>query len=206
MKKKNSIIIAIMILLNILSACGVDSSSENAHHPDNNRSNVSVPLNGNEADAAGSSDSLLSMINTVTLAGESIAGTDFAGEKLTMLNIWATWCPPCVAELPHLQEISLAYADRGVRVVGVMQDGVNDKLELDEGIIETGKELLTNAGAEYIVILPDTVLMMEFIEQMQYFPTTFFLDADGKVIKTVIGSRDVDGWRQEIDEVLAEIS
>ena len=148
----------------------------------------------------------LSSISTVTLDGEAITGDALSGEKLTVVNVWGTWCPPCVEELPHLQEVSELYADQGVKIVGVLQDGVTAGLEPDDALISAGKKLLEDAGAEYTVILPDEPLMLDIIAQMQYFPTTFFIDSENNIIKTVIGSNDVDGWRQEIDEALAELS
>lgn len=150
--------------------------------------------------------SVLPQINTITLDGDSVTGEEFIGNKLTILNIWATWCPPCIAELPHLQEISEYYADENIKVIGVMQDGVTSKLGIDEDVVNTGKTLLEDASAKYMVILPDKIIAEEFLSQMQYFPTTFFIDSEGNVVKTVVGSKDTKGWKKEIDNVLSNIS
>jgi thiol-disulfide isomerase/thioredoxin len=142
---------------------------------------------------------------TVTLAGDPVTHEDFAENKLTIINVWGTWCPPCVNELPHLQEVSEYYSDKGVQIVGVMQDGVNEMLEPVAEMIDHGVTLLEDAGADYVVLLPDIALAMTFINRMQYFPTTFFVDESGEVIKTVIGSKDTEGWKKVIDEVLESI-
>ncbi len=143
--------------------------------------------------------------DTVTLAGDPVTEEDFSENKLTVMNVWGTWCPPCVAELPHLQEVSEYYSDKGVQIVGVMQDGVNEMLEPDAPMIDKGITLMEDAGADYTVLLPDIALAMTFINQMQYFPTTFFLDENGEIIQTVIGSKDTEGWKKVIDEVLESI-
>lgn len=167
----------------------------------------SVPAETAEAPAEPpEGETLFSQISTVTLAGDAVTGDALRGDVLTVLNIWATWCPPCVAELPHLQEVSEAYAEAGVKIVGVMQDGVTDRLEPIERVIDAGETLLADAGAEYAVILPDAAIVGTFIENMQYFPTTFFLDSEGNVVNTVIGSKDAAGWRAEIDATLADIA
>ena len=197
MKKTISAITAVILLLAVLYACGTKPSGENTlgSLPD-----TSSPSGGDEA------DSLLAQINAVTLDGKEMTGADFAGEKLTVLNVWATWCPPCISELPHLQEVSEAYADKGVTVVGVMHDGINRLFEPQEDVIKTGKALLADAGADYTIILPDATLINGPISTMQYFPTTFFINAGGEIIKTIIGGKDAAGWGKEIDGALSDIS
>ena len=154
---------------------------------------------------ADDAESLLAQIDTVTLDGQAVSSTELAGQRLTVLNIWATWCPPCVAELPHLQQVSQEYADQGVAIVGVLQDGVDKNLAPADHTILAGQALLAEAGATYPVILPDQAIAQTLISQMQYFPTTFFLDAEGVVVKMVIGSTDTEGWRAEIENVLAQL-
>jgi thiol-disulfide isomerase/thioredoxin len=192
-KNRRLVTASVAALAIFLSACGAaDAASE------------TEPVNETEA-ASENSDKVWSSrkINTSNLNGETVTNETFTENKLTMLNVWATWCPPCVRELPELQKISEAYAAKGVGVVGVLQDGVTELGAPDEKTIETAKKLL--AEVNYIVILPDETLTTEFINQMAYFPTTFFLDSNGEVIRTVIGSRDFDGWKAEIDEILGEV-
>ena len=125
---------------------------------------------------------------------------------MTILNIWATWCAPCVGELPELQKISSAFAEQNVQIVGVLQDGVTELGAPDKEIIGNALALLKNANADYTVILPDETLTTKFINKMQYFPTTFFIDSKGAVVHTVIGSKDYKGWKNEIDTILDQIS
>ena len=141
-----------------------------------------------------------------SLEGSSLSELGLLGEKLTVLNIWATWCPPCIGELPHLEEISQYYNDKGVKVVGIMQDGVNEMFEPQESTIANGITLLENAGVTYSNLMPDIDFFSEYIAQMQVFPTTYFLDADGNIIATLQGAQDFDGWKGTIDDALSELS
>jgi peroxiredoxin len=50
--------------------------------------------------------------------GEAVSLQDYRG-KIVVLNLWASWCPPCRAEMPDLQRLSAAYGSRGVAVIGV---------------------------------------------------------------------------------------
>ena len=147
----------------------------------------------------------LSQIETVTIDGETFTGYDFPENKLIVLNIWATWCPPCVEELPYLQEVSEYYSDKNVEIIGIMLDGVNEKLEMDSSVIDAGKKLLATAGANYTVILPDETLIKELVGQVHVIPTTFFMDGKGNVISGVVGSRNADEWKEEIDGALEKI-
>lgn len=144
-------------------------------------------------------------IQTTTINGETFTFDDIAENKLTVLNVWATWCPPCVAELPHLQKISEDFQEDGVRVVGVLQDGVTELGETDADAVESANALLKEAGAEYPILLPDDTLQQTFIRTMQYFPTTFFLDGQGNVIQRIEGARDYEGWSEIIREALEKI-
>lgn len=215
MYKKLAPLLCVFILLSALTACGGEMPASETPADNSGVSTNETPALKNTVPPSspetakpeeGASDSLFSKISALTLDGESVSGGDIKGEVLTVLNIWATWCPPCVGELPHLQEVSEYYADSGVRIIGVLQDGVDNALEPDQSVIADGKTLLVNAGAGYTVILPDTVIWQEFISTMEYFPTTFFLDSEGNLIKTVIGSKDTEGWKREIDGVLEELS
>ncbi len=150
-------------------------------------------------------ESLLSEVDTETLDGDPFTFEDITGNKLTMINVWATWCPPCVAELPELQELSEAYAEQSVEVIGVLADSIWEVGERDDDAIAAGKKLLENAGAAYRVLIPDAVLQEKLINFMEYFPTTFFFNADGELVDAVVGSNSYEGWSAVLDEILEKM-
>lgn len=145
-------------------------------------------------------------IDTVTLDGEPVTQDDFKGNTLTVMNFWATWCGPCVRELPELQAVNEKFKDKDVEIVGVLYDGVTASLEPDNNTIASAKALMGNAGASYKVILPDTTLEETFGPQLGAFPTTYFIDADGNVVHTVINANTAEDWEKIINEVLDQIS
>ena len=148
----------------------------------------------------------LPKMETEDLDGNSVSGRDLLSEKLTVINLWGTWCPPCVEELPELEILNQAYASQGVTIVGVLQDGVDDSGQPHEENIATAKILLEDAGVSYPIILPDTVFTQEVLSQVYAFPTTFFLDHEGTVLKTVVGSNTAEKWSEIVDEVLQSLS
>ena len=138
------------------------------------------------------------------LHGQAQSMANYKG-KPVVVNFWATWCPPCVAELPELQKISEEYKDKEVEVIGVLHDGIIELGILDESIIDNANTLMQDKGVNYRVILPDEYLQTEFIDSMQYFPTTFFLDSEGNLVETVVGANNFESWGKLIDETLEKL-
>jgi thiol-disulfide isomerase/thioredoxin len=192
---------AAIMLIGFLVACN-GAEGERPAHPSDMRPDL--PSGSADGGQDGGWGEL--RIDTTDLNGASVTSDDFSKNKLTILNIWATWCPPCIGELPELQKISETFAERGVQVVGVLQDGVTELGAPHEKTVENALALLKDANADYVVVLPDETLTTEFISRMQYFPTTFFIDSEGLVVHTAIGAKDFEDWSDEINEILAEIS
>ena len=111
------------------------------------------------------------------LTGEIVSLSDFNG-KPVLINFWATWCPPCVQEMPLLQEISDDYA--GELVVLPVNGG--DSMEQIRAFAE---------AYEYNLMFladPENALSLEY--SVRGFPTSFFIDVDGLVQGTYVGMID----------------
>jgi len=111
------------------------------------------------------------------LTGEMVSLSDFNG-KPVLINFWATWCPPCVQEMPLLQEISDDYA--GELVVLPVNGG--DSMEQIRAFAE---------AYEYNLMFladPENALSLEY--SVRGFPTSFFIDVDGLVQGTYVGMMD----------------
>ncbi|MBE6909346.1 MAG: TlpA family protein disulfide reductase [Ruminococcaceae bacterium] len=129
--------------------------------------------------------------STVDMDGNEWTDRCFAENKLTVVNLWAHWCGPCVGELPDLQRISDDYASKGVRIIGIGYP------EDEADNISMLKEL----GVTY----PCLRYTAEFDPYMEtgYIPTTIFVNSDGKVLdEAVIGSQEYDEWAGIIDGYL----
>jgi thiol-disulfide isomerase/thioredoxin len=113
--------------------------------------------------------------------------------KVVLLNFWATWCPPCRAEVPALARISREYTGR-VEVVGV---------SLDEGAREV-RRFVTAYKVPYPILMPppDDSLAAA----VQSLPTTLLIDAGGRVARTYVGAEPERVFRRDIEQLLAERS
>ena len=126
-------------------------------------------------------------------ASEVTSEALFKNAKVTVVNLWATWCGPCVRELPELEKLRQDYADKGVQVTGIL-------LETSASAVKDAKSILRDAGADYLVLLP-TEEMGELIN-VQYIPTTYFVDPQGRVLGEAVVGADVQGYRDRLDQLL----
>ena len=128
------------------------------------------------------------------LNGEGTITEDFfKSSQITIVNFWATWCGPCIAELPDLAKIE-EMTDGKVKVLGVLTDAIDMYTgERDDSAIEGMEKLLAEAEAEYPVLMPDTFLAA-LTSMLQYVPTSFIIDKDGKVLDVVVSSRSAEEW------------
>ena len=136
--------------------------------------------------------------DTTDLDGNPVKMSDiFAQHDVTMINIWATWCGPCVNEMPELADLNRELADKNCAVVGILSD------ETDEATLADAKEILENAGADFtVVIAPEN---LGDIIPFQAYPTSYFVDSQGKTIGDPIIGADPDAYGDRIDELLSAV-
>ena len=114
-----------------------------------------------------------------------------------VINYWATWCGPCVGEIPDLIKISEEYADKGFAMIGVLT-GDDD--------IDGAKQFIADQGMSYPVVLPEA-FFADNAEGIYAIPTTMFFDSTGKQVgETVVGSMSYDDWKGLIDLLLGQVS
>jgi peroxiredoxin len=110
--------------------------------------------------------------------GQPVDLNDFRGRFL-VLNFWATWCPPCVEEMPSLNQFHKQFAGRGVIVLGVSVD--RDR--------EAYQRFLERAGVEFLTVRDPERKVSRLYGTFKY-PETYFIDPQGKVVQKIIGKAD----------------
>lgn len=112
------------------------------------------------------------------LDGESLSSTDFDGQTL-VVNVWGSWCPPCRAEAPTLNEVSEQYADADVQFVGLVVRDNLDAARAFERRFETPYPSLMDHGGR---------LQLGFADSLpsQAIPTTWVIDSEGRVAARII--------------------
>lgn len=149
---------------------------------------------------------ILSAFTAQDLQGNAVNQEILKGKKLTMVNVWATFCGPCINEMPDLGALAQEYADKGVQIVGLLSDANASDGSVSASQVELAQEIVDATGANYLHIIPGTD-MMGLLYQITSVPTTFFVDETGKQVGTAyVGSRDKDAWAAIIDQMLEEVA
>lgn len=140
------------------------------------------------------------------LAGDEIDKTIFEGHDLTVINVWATSCKPCLSEMPELAKLSDEYEQNGgqVQIIGLCTDLVDMDANRVDSQIELANQIVELTGADYTHLVPDDEMLNFLMENIIGVPTTFFVDSQGKEVgESVIGARDQSAWQEEINNRLA---
>lgn len=118
----------------------------------------------------------------------------FAGAELTMINIWATNCGPCIQELPHIQNLAEAYESRGVQIVTALGDSEQS------GMINYALSIINGLGFNLPVLRNTASFSAQF--PAAAYPTTYFVDRNGNIVRVVTTSNSYNEWCAILDELL----
>ena len=134
------------------------------------------------------------------LEGNVVTNEIFEDADVTMINIWGTFCGPCINEMPDLGELART-APEGSQVIGLVIDVYED----DEESIAVAQEIVDVTEADYLNIIIDEVLG-EYIYNVPGVPTTIFVDSEGNQLsEPMVGSRPGDDYREQIEALLDDI-
>jgi peroxiredoxin len=117
----------------------------------------------------------------ITPSGAPSALWDLNG-KLFLVNFWATWCAPCIEEMPALQSLHAKFKDRGFQVVGIAVDDTEENV----------REVVQRYGITYPIII-DNKAQSKRQYQVKGFPESFLLDGEHRVM---VVSDPADGTPQ----------
>lgn len=141
-------------------------------------------------------------MDATDLYGNQVDADLFTSHKLTMLNVWATFCGPCIQEMPDLAKLSKDLEAQDVQIVGL----VCDVTAYDSTVSANAKQIVSNAGADYVHLVPNERLYDLVLKDTQYVPTTLFIDQNGNIIgDPYVGSRSYDEWNAIIQDILTTL-
>ena len=127
-----------------------------------------------------------------TLNGRKVSLKDFKG-KVVFLNFWATWCPPCVAEMPAMDVLHKKFKDKGLFVIAVNSEESVNKVS----------KFIKKRNYTFLVLLDEDGSVANDSYRAIGFPTTYLIDKLGNVVGKAEGARDWDS--RESVKLLEEI-
>lgn len=116
-----------------------------------------------------------------TLDGQKIKLSDYRGKKV-ILNFWATWCPPCKAEMPHMEKFYKENKDKNVEILAV------NLTNMDKGIEEV-KVFVKEYGLTFPIPLDEEGIAGTTYQAFT-IPTSYILDEKGVITKKIVGPMD----------------
>ncbi|MBZ9621886.1 TlpA family protein disulfide reductase [Clostridium sp. FP2] len=137
---------------------------------------------------------------TKTIDGKEIDSSIFKDSKLTMINIWATYCGPCIGEMPDLQKLYEEVKGEKINVIGLISDTPDEDNE------ELAKKILSKKGVKFTNIIPDESIKNSILKDVSGVPTTFFVDREGTIVgEFIVGTRGKEEYKKLIEDRLKNI-
>ena len=141
--------------------------------------------------------------STEDLDGNKITNELFADNKITMINIWGTFCGPCIREMPSLAKLSDENKSKGVEIIGIPIDIIDDWGRLDSSAKADALMIMKQTGVKYKNLVPTIEMFQTFLRGIQAVPTTVFVDKNGKQIgQAYLGAKSQKEWQKIIDKLL----
>lgn len=138
---------------------------------------------------------------THDIYGEEVNQDIFRDYSLTLVNVWGTFCGPCLDEMPSLGELQKEYVSKGVNIVGIVVDVQDEDMNVIEDQQELAKEIASGTGADYTHLLISEEMIDSVLNQFDAIPASFFVDSDGNIVSEFyIGSREKEDWVTIIEE------
>ena len=123
--------------------------------------------------------------------------SEVKGEKLTVIDFWATWCKPCIRSIPELVKIEKSFSGKGVSFVGISTDGPRNQMKV--------KPVAKSLGITYPVLIDINGELAERL-QINVVPTLLIVNAQDKIVYRHQGYRagDENEWIKEIEKNLTQ--
>lgn len=198
MRKINKISLSVFIILTcFLSGCTKDNTNTTT---ENNSTQENADISAGSAPVSEPEQSDLAIdFEGTDIEGNVVTSAVFSQSKLTMVNVWATYCNPCLSEMPGLGELAGEFDAEEFQIIGIISDVVEgDEQELAEDLIE-------RTQADYTHLLLNKSIYNALLTDVAAVPTTFFIDENGIVLDTVIGAMKKSAWEEKINALLEEL-
>ncbi len=192
MKKGLVALLAASVLLLSCVACTAPNPGPDAAATEQETAPSAMP----PADTSSGSDTVSTPDFSVLNAdGEAVKLSDFFGKPI-VLNFWASWCPPCKAELPDFEAACKKYEGKVVFLMVNLTDGQRETVEIAKSFIAT-------EGYTFPVYF-DTNYEASYKYGLSSIPQTFFIGEDGEVVAKATGMISASQLEQGIGMILAE--
>ncbi|MDE7197507.1 MAG: TlpA family protein disulfide reductase [Lachnospiraceae bacterium] len=186
-----------IVLAVLLAGCGGENGTDAADRGGDSSAQETAELLTEED---GSETSRI-VFECQDMEGNTVSASVFTQSKLTMVNVWATYCNPCLSEMPGLGELAGEYEPDEFQIIGIISDVQEGG---DAAALDNAAALIEQTGADYTHLLLNESVYYALLTDVAAVPTTFFVDENGVVVDTVIGAMEKSAWEEKINALLEE--
>jgi cytochrome c biogenesis protein CcmG/thiol:disulfide interchange protein DsbE len=198
--RRSAAALALVALVALAGACDLDGASKKraeearlkAATPRAPRTNLPMPPVASSHDAGAAPAGAWTQAD-----GRRVRLEDLRGQ-VVVLDFWATYCPPCREEIPHLVRLQKQYGPKGFKVIGLNVGGEEDKPKVPE--------FVRLYSIQYQLAEPDDETARLFLADDDSIPQTFVLDRRGRLVRHFVGYDSEVGSELEaaVNAALAE--
>ena len=196
MRKKILILGMALMLAAGISACNASSKTSSSEATTTESKQADAKAEDSKQAESDKEDKKFPEFSAKTVSGEDISSDVFKESKLTVVNVWGSWCGPCVQEIPELQKLYESMKDKDVNVIGLAQDAGTD--------LDAVKEIIDKNKVTYQNIVPEGATE-DFVMNLMAFPTTFFVDSDRNIVGVIQGGRNLEAFTAAVEGVLEKL-
>ena len=139
---------------------------------------------------------------TYDIDGNEVTESIFANKDLTVVNIWGTFCGPCIGEMPELGAWEKELPDN-VQIVGLIVDISSTDNETQ---IAAAKQITEKADAGFVNLIGGNGAFDELIGSIVGVPTTIFVDKSGNIVGEIIVGADVDRYKSFVNKYVEALN
>lgn len=198
MRNKMKKLITLSVLtaaLACFTACGSGEGNRDYSEETEQTAAQMVPSIEEEEKASAASVQMPAF-SAIDLNGNTVTEEIFGEKDLTVVNVWGTFCSPCIGEMPELGEWAHSMPDN-VQIVGLIIDISSE----EDKNYEFAQEIVLKADAEFIHIVANEDFN-EILSGIVGVPTTFFVDKDGYIVGSPVIGADVDAYKSFVEDYL----
>lgn len=201
--KKAKLLLTVMIvilLMFMLDSCGEEDTKNMASQEKTTDSEETEEMVMPE-DLGTTKD--LNSFATIDIYGNQVENGVFSDYDYTIIDVWGTYCTPCIKAMPDMKKVYDEYKDKGINVMGIVIDVQNADRSPQMEAVKKARTIVEKQGADFTHILIPKNLLYSFMMDIQFIPTQFIVDSEGNIISDYYeGGRNYEQWCEILDEKL----
>lgn len=216
LKKAVNLILLIVFFLTLTACTGKDTNDGKAANKEDTKQENAVQPEKEDSDAADSKNNevqsnaldefevygTFSEFVTYDIDGNEVTESIFANKDLTVVNIWGTFCGPCINEMPELGAWEKELTDN-VQIVGLIVDISSTDNETQ---IAAAKQITEKADVGFVNLIGGNGAFDELIGSIVGVPTTIFVDKSGNIVGEIIVGADVDRYKSFVNKYIEALN